>query len=177
VLDEWRDPEGALGPADGTSAGIFCLGRGGAVTLTFDTPIVDDAGFDFAVFENGMSADFLELAFVAVSTDGDTFVRFDSAYVATEPMDEFGTLDTTAFDGVAGKYERGFGHPFDLNTLKNKPAVTSGAVDLREINFIRIIDVIGDGTAEDSFGHPLYDPYPCRDSAGFDLDAVGVIHP
>jgi hypothetical protein len=146
------------------------------VTLGFDTPITDDAGFDFAVFENGITDDYLELAFVEVSTDGETFVRFDSIYLAEAPVEPYGLLDTETFEGLAGKYRMGFGHPFDLNTLKNKPQVLNGTVDLRDIRYIRVVDIIGDGTMTDSFGHPIYDPFPTENSAGFDLDAIGVIH-
>ena len=41
---------------------------------------------------------------------------------------------------------------------------------------MRIVDIVGNGTALDSAGRPIYDPYPTTGSAGFDLDAVGVIH-
>ena len=69
----------------------------------------------------------------------------------------------------------GFGTPFDLHTLANKRAVLEGRVNLLEIRYIKIIDIPGDGSVLDSFGHPIYDPYPCVQSAGFDLEAVGVI--
>jgi len=56
-------PSDALGPAgSSTSQSILSLGDGGSITLTFDQPIVDGDGFDFAVFENSFSDTFLELA-------------------------------------------------------------------------------------------------------------------
>ena len=36
------------------------VGDGGSAILTFDTPIANGPGFDFAVFENGFSDTFLE---------------------------------------------------------------------------------------------------------------------
>jgi hypothetical protein len=49
-------------------------------------------------------------------------------------------------------------------------------VDLQNIGFVRVVDMIGDGSETDSFGNPIYDPYPTTGSAGFDLDAIGVMH-
>ncbi|MFN6048554.1 MAG: T9SS C-terminal target domain-containing protein, partial [Bacteroidota bacterium] len=57
---------GAEGPA--ASNGVVSLGDGGIATLTFDPPITNGDGFDFAVFENTFLDTFLELAFVEVST-------------------------------------------------------------------------------------------------------------
>ena len=50
----------------------------------------------------------------------------------------------------------------------------SGRVDLQNIAYVRIVDIVGDGTSLDSRGEPIYDPYPTAGSAGFDLDAIGV---
>ncbi|MEM7468476.1 MAG: hypothetical protein AAF387_16525 [Pseudomonadota bacterium] len=68
--EEFQDETNALGPAMSPEEAIFdvvSLGRGGEAVLTFDTPIVDGAGADFAVFENSFSDTFLELATVWVS--------------------------------------------------------------------------------------------------------------
>jgi len=35
---------------------------------------------------------------------------------------------------------------------------------------------VGDGSCTDSFGNVIYDPHPTEGSAGFDLDAVGVLN-
>src|SRR5262249_55871231 len=59
----------ALGIANNTTVS---LGDGGSITLTFANPIVNGAGADFAVFENGFASGslaFLELAHVEVSSD------------------------------------------------------------------------------------------------------------
>lgn len=171
LTEAWKDTEKGLGPADGNATAVVSLGDGGSITLTFDEPITDGDGPDIVVFENSFSDDFLELAFVEVSSDGVTFVRFDSTYLGTGPISEYGTLDPVLIDGLAGKYRAGWGTPFDLATLAGKDAT----VDLSAITHIRIVDVRGDGSMADSGGRPVYDPYPTHESAGFDLDAVGMI--
>ncbi len=176
VTTTWRTPERALGPAEGTSAGVVSLGEGGRIVVTFDAPIADGDGFDLVVFENGLNASFLELAFVEVSTDGDTFARFGSAYLGSDLVGTYGSVDTTLVGQIAGKYEQGWGTPFDLADLGAHPLVQSGDVALDSILFVRIQDIEGDGSVTDDFGEPIYDPWPTTDSAGFDLDAVGAIH-
>lgn len=176
VDPRWRTPENALGPASATGEGVVSLGRGGRLTVTFDPPIADGQGYDLAVFENALDDTFLELARVEVSSDGRHFVEFDCASLTAEPVGPFGRLDTSDIGSLAGKYRAGFGTPFDLAALRNKPPVTAGDVDLMRITHVRLIDVVGDGSQKDSFGHPIYDPWPTRQSAGFDLDAVAVLH-
>jgi len=170
----WQDPQKALGKAEGTSFDIVALGRGGSITLTFDSPIENGEGWDFAVFENSFSDLYLELAYVEVSSNGIDFVRFDAASLTPSPVPGFGNLDPTDVDGLAGKYRQGFGTPFDLEDLAEKSEVISGLVDLSSVSFVRLVDVVGDGSSLDSTGAPIYDPYPTAASAGFDLDAIGV---
>jgi len=173
---EWRTPGRAMGPAKGTTHGVVALGEGGVITVIVDPPAADGPGPDLAVFENAFSDDFLELAFVEVSSDGLTFERFDSAYLGAEPLGAYGTQPTEQIGGLAGKYRRGFGTPFDLALLRHRPAVLDGHVDLDAIAYVRIVDIVGDGRETDSFGNPIYDPYPTVGSAGFDLDAVAVLN-
>ncbi len=175
VDPEWRTPEKALGPPAGTSTDIVCLGRGGDITLTFDPPIADGPGDDFAVFENSFSDTFLELAFVEVSSDGIHFIRFDSVSLTAEPVGPYGSLDPTKTGGLAGTYRQGFGTPFDLASLRNRPEVHSGVVDLAAVTHVRIVDIVGDGNTLDSYGRPIWDPYPTTGAAGFDLDAIAVL--
>ncbi len=177
VDETWADPERALGVAEGTSAGVHSLGRGGSLTLTFPSLISDGAGPDLAVFENAFRDDFLELAFVEVSSDGEVFARFDTLALDPTPIDAFGSLDASRVLGVAGRYPQGLGTPFDLAMLRFHPEVLAGRVDLLRISHVRVVDVVGDGSALDSFGRPIYDPYPTVGSAGFDLDAIGVLEP
>jgi hypothetical protein len=176
VSEPWRDSDQALGPAEGTASACVSLGRGGSLELGFDPPIADGPGPDLAVFENGFSDDFLELAVVEVSSDGEHYLRFAHAFLGEEPLAAFDRLDTRLVGGLAGKYRRGFGTPFDLAVFADAPEVRQGLVDLQAIRRVRILDVVGDGSRVDSFGHPIYDPYPTTDSAGFDLDAIAVLH-
>jgi hypothetical protein len=174
VDSAWQTPEKALGEASGDSYDVVSLGRGGQITLTFTTPIEDGEGWDFAVFENSFSDSFLELAYVEVSSDGATYVRFDNDSLTAEPVGAFGSIDPTDIKGLAGKYRQGYGTPFDLADLRETEEVTSGMLDLSHIVYIRIIDIIGDGTFLDTSGDVIYDPYPTVNSAGFDLEAIGV---
>ncbi len=166
----------ALGPATGSNTDVLVLGDAGEVTLTFDEPIHDGPGFDFAIFENAVNDTFLELAFVEVSSDGETFVRFPSTYLGTEPVSSFGGHDARDIDGLAGKYPVGYGTPFDLAVLAAQSRVVSGRVELDRITHVRIVDIVGDGSVRDSQGRPIYDPYPTVNTAGFDLEAVGVLN-
>jgi hypothetical protein len=86
-------------------------------------------------------------------------------------------LDTTNIDGLAGKYRIGYGTPFDLEDLADKQAVLEEDVNIDAITHIKIIDVVGDliDPSPDTDGDPIFDPYPTTGSAGFDLNAVGVI--
>lgn len=201
----FRTPQKALGPAgnsDGTAAGytfdIVGLGRGGSITLGFADAIYDGPGFDFAVFENSFSDSFLELAHVEVSSDGSNFFAFPAFSLTPLPVSAFGAVDPTNIEGVAGKYRAGQGTPFDLGRLAGTPGL-----DVDNVHFVRIVDIVGDGSAPndltpqslaDWLGVPLsslppslvaiasaapsaiYDPYPTTGSAGFDLDAVGVMN-
>lgn len=168
--------EDAIGSADGLS--VVSLGDGGNAILTFDPPISNGEGPDFAIFENGFGDNFLELAFVEVSSDGINFIRFPSISL-TESEDQvggFGELDPTFIYNFAGKYRANFGTPFDLDELSGETGI-----DLSNITHIKIIDVIGSVNetyaSYDSEGNIINDPFPTAfDSGGFDLDAVGVIN-
>ncbi|HDM76415.1 MAG TPA: PEP-CTERM sorting domain-containing protein [Deltaproteobacteria bacterium] len=172
VNDTWKTPEKALGPAVGTSYDIVCLGRGGEITMTFDTPIADGEGWDFAVFENSFNDTFLELAYVEVSSDGEHFFRFPNDSLTSSPVGPFGSVDPTNIDGLASKYRQGYGTPFDLQQLVG----VSDLIDVNNVRYVKLLDIVGDGTYMDTSGDPIYDPYPTSGSAGFDLDAIGVIH-
>jgi len=176
VLAEFRTPQKALGAATGNSLDTLTLGNGGTATLRFEPPIQDGPGPDLAVFENGVNDTFLELAFVEVSSDSEHFLRFPCAALTPGPVGEFGPLDPTTVTGLAGKYRHGFGVPFDLSDLASHPDVQAGLTDLGAIGWVRIVDIVGDGQTLDTFGHPIYDPWPNKESAGFDLDAVGALH-
>lgn len=175
VDEEWRTPERALGRATRDVMDIVSLGEGGRITLGFAAPIGDQPGADIAVYENALSDAFLELAFVEVSSDGVHFVRFPNASLTANPVPRFGIVDATRIDGLAGKYRVGYGTPFDLADLRGQPG--SEKLDFQAITQVRLIDVKGDGSAQDSTGRVIYDPHPTIGSAGFDLDAVAVLAP
>jgi hypothetical protein len=172
----------ALGPSDASTSDpgpIVSLGDGGSIKLSFATPITNGPGADFAVFENGFSDTFLELAFVSVSSDGTHFIPFPSHSLtpASPQIGTFGTLDPTNIDGLAGKYRAGFGTPFDLALLSG----VSPFLDVNRVTEVKIIDVVGSidpqyGT-RDSAGNLINDPWTTAfPSGGFDLDAVGVLN-
>ncbi|QJE97617.1 PEP-CTERM sorting domain-containing protein [Luteolibacter luteus] len=168
VTNSWRTPAKAYGPATEDVFDIVCLGDGGKITLYFPHPIMDGEGADFAVFENSFSNTFLELAFVEVSSDGVNFIRFPSASLTSSATN---SIDPTNLRGLAGKHRGGFGTPFDLADLSAPPTL-----DKNNVRFVRLIDILGNGTSKDSDNRPIFDPYPTTGSAGFDLDAIGVIH-
>ncbi len=158
--------------------GIVSLGDHGEAILTFNNPIINGDGSDFAVFENSFNDTFLELAFVEVSTDGINYVRFPahSETQDTSQIDGFGNLEARNLNNLAGKYRANFGTPFDLEEL-----IDSSNIDIQNINYIKVIDVVGainnTHTTFDYFQNQINDPFPTPyASSGFDLDAVGVIH-
>ncbi len=171
-------PENAIGKA-GEQAGVVSLGDGGVALLTFAKPISNGPGADFAVFENGFSDEFLELAFVEVSSDGIHFVRFPAVSL-TQTNSQIGPFGykgkAELLHNLAGKYRLFYGTPFDLEELKD-----SSGIRIDSINFVRIVDVVGSINpsfgSKDSRGNKINDPFPTAFAAGgFDLDAVGVIH-
>ena len=168
----------AVGPVDGNNMNVVSLGDAGTATLTFARPIKNGDGFDFAVYENSFNDSFLELAFVEVSTDGETFVRFPATSLTQTDVQigGYGSVDPTFINNLAGKYRVGYGTPFDLEELRD-----STGIDINNINYVRIVDVVGSidpalGT-RDAFGHMINDPFPTTgNSAGFDLDGVAVLN-
>ncbi len=160
-----RYPSIVFGPPDGAGSSqggtdVLSLGKGGEIVLGFgDTGIVDEPGPDFIVFENAFliggnpMAVFSELGEVSVSQDGETWATF--------------TCQSKAFPytGCAGW------HPVLANPSNclppDDPAKAGGDpfdladVGLTSARFVRIRDLSNYG------GTP---------NAGFDLDAVVVIH-
>jgi hypothetical protein len=174
----------ALGEAN---ASIVSLGDEGEAILSFNYPITNGNGADFAVFENGFLEDvdsekaFLELAFVEVSTNGVEYVRFPaiSENQIDTQIDGFGFMNARYIHNFAGKYIQDYGTPFDLSELI--PLINGTTIDLNNINYIKLIDVIGaintTYASYDSENNIVNDPYPSEfSSGGFDLNAVGVIH-
>lgn len=162
---------------------IVSLGDAGTAVVTFEAPIYNGDGPDFAVFENGFvnPADpeeaFLELAFVEVSSDGVNYVRFPATSLTDTPQVPGAGVYMNArkVNNLAGKYRSNYGTPFDLEELKGNPEL-----DIDNITHIRLVDVVGDlgsNGSEDKDGNKINDPYPTPfPSSGFDLDAVGAMH-
>jgi len=165
-------PDVVLGPPskDPPSVGsldVLSLGIDGTIVLGFGGTIQDGPGPDFIVWENvfWVGGDpenvFEELGEVAVSDDGETWAvfpcdpqrtdGFDPGCAGWRPRLEYDACSTESLDpAVVG------GAPFDLADIGVSTA-----------RFVRIRDV---GAADD----PIKGAAP---SAGFDLDAVGIVHP
>jgi hypothetical protein len=166
-------------------SGVVSLGDAGEAVITFEHPITNGEGFDFAVFENGFidqtlapGTAFLELAFVEVSSDGINYTRFPATCLndTTTQVGSFEGMFAQKINNLAGKYLGNYGTPFDLDELKNAPGL-----DVNYITHVKIIDVVGSiqdvYASRDSAGNKVNDPWPTGfASSGFDLDAVGVIH-
>lgn len=169
-----------LGQANGS---VVSLGDGGRISLSFDVPITNGPGADFAVFENGFGLGaglaYLELAFVEVSSNGIDFFRFDAVSLTqtSTQIGGFGVLDASNLNNLAGKHIGGYGTGFDLEELVG----VSPLLNVRSVKYVRLIDVIGTinpslGT-RDSRGNLINDPYATPfGSGGFDLDGVGVLN-
>jgi hypothetical protein len=193
----YADPTKALGGPRGEgdymgSLHVLSLGKNGDITFGFDVTIKNGPGYDFIVFENPFyiysqpGKVFAELMYVEVSSDGTNFARFPSISNtpgpgAVDPDDVtnlagvwpvYANVDENDIDpcdpAVAG------GDAFDLNDLLNHPLVQSGDVDLQNINYIKLIDIVGDGSCLDSQGNPIYDPTDMDNGA--DIDAISVIN-
>lgn len=159
-------PYMAQGLPDGTTTTAVALGEGGTALITFLNPIVDGEGADFCVFENGFNATYLELGFVEVSSDGENFYRFPSTSLITSN----GSINPELINNLAGKYQVGWGTPFDLAELEN-----AEYLDKTNIRFVRIVDVVG-GVDTDAQGNIIYDAQSGGPATGFDLTGVGVIN-
>lgn len=158
--------------------GIVSLGDGGSAVCTFAYPLSDGPGPDFAVFENAFSDDYLELAFVEVSSDGINYFRFPATSYTQDTIQtgSFDLTDASKINNLAGKYRAPYGTPFDLQELQGQPGL-----DVKSITHVKIVDVIGSinpaYATYDKDGRKVNDPWTTPfPSSGFDLDAVGVIH-
>jgi len=191
----------SLGEVAASEAGTIAAGE---ITLDFNNSLFDGGGDDFVVFENAFEFGdnpgfwYAELAFVEVSTNGVDFARFPATSLNTEGAGDpatdlitpfgraFAGVDISNINGLAGFDGPATfggaprGTPFDLTDLAATTAVTSGAVDLDEINFVKLIDILGNGSVLDDAANPIFDAFddaePPTGVNGFDLDAIGAIH-
>jgi hypothetical protein len=132
----------AKSPGSGDAGDVVSLGDGGVATLVFDSNnyLFNGEGDDFAVFENG-KADYLELAFVEVSSDGVHFFRFNPVSLTSTNVQVAGldTLDATNIHNLAGKHPQGYGTGFDLEELND----VNDLLDVNSITHVRLVDVVG----------------------------------
>ena len=153
------EPHGA-GDLRGNGNDVLSLGKEGTIVVGFGSnTILDGEGADFIVFENAFYAfgdpekPFKELAEVSVSADGLDWITFPCAG------------DIAPYQGCAGKTPV-YANP-DTSISAFDPAVAGGdafdlgSVGVGEARFVRVRDR----------GEITVAP-----SAGFDLDAVALLH-
>ena len=184
---------------------MVTLGVQGELVLGFEpgAAISNAEGADFIVSENAFGTLYLrfaELVRVGVSTNGADFAFFPTWCGLAAPVPPYGQIDPDLVSGFAGveSVHANVGPPeeygndlnpfdpaeaggdvFDLADLAADPAVVSGAVDLSRIYYLKLIDVLGDGSETDSSGSPVYDPTGATNPGypvSADIDAVSVIH-
>jgi hypothetical protein len=184
------NPAGTNSLGDLTAEEIAAGERPGYLTVTFPNGIRNEAGPDFAVFESGFVFPndpflFAEFAFVEVSTNGSDFARFPAISTNTTWAGTFGQgfagYDVTNVHNLAGKHAGGFGTPFDLDALLTDPLVLSGSVRLNNIQYVKLVDIPGNGDFEDSLGNGILDNWLTMGTGGYDFrlaigQGVGVIN-
>ena len=165
--------------------------RGGGTNYVYD-----GQGTNLIPVARGNNFIWTKPAFVDVSSDATNWARFPVTYWNTDVLfqasvpdtpDHWLSQDVTMIDGLAGKYVLQYGTPFSLSTLTNAPQVISGLVDLNNIRYVRLTDVIGDGSTTDQYGNVIRSPYydgtqlpalvPTPDSStdGFCLRGVAIL--
>jgi len=198
VAAQWTNASLALGHATGNNFDIVSLGDldqtqidggtpAGQVILAFDIRISDGEGPDLAVFENGFVSggpnDLLgELGYVEVSSDGTNFARFPAASWTTNFVATYDPIDGRNVYNLCGKHVNAYGFswgtPFDLADLACHPLVTVGTLCLTNVQYVRVVDIPGNGDFVDGCvpSNPVYDPWVTSGSGGVDLEAIGVIN-
>jgi hypothetical protein len=177
----------SLGDLDATQ--IVAGDQVGYLTVTFPTGVKNAAGADFAIFENGFAFGspnglFAELAYVEVSSNGVDFARFPSISTNVTPVTgsgAFAGFDMSNVYNLAGKHAGGFGTPFNLDDLLTNPLVIGGTVNLASIQYVKLVDIPGNGAYFDSLGNPIRDNWLTTGSGGFDFrlpagQGIGVIN-
>ncbi|HET6429423.1 MAG TPA: hypothetical protein VFJ30_13495, partial [Phycisphaerae bacterium] len=201
-------PRGA--PPGAGSLDVVSLGEQGELVLGFGPgqALTDGPGEDLIVFENPLvfgPYTFAELVRVGVSTNGQDYAFFPTWCGLTGPVEPGQAIDITKVSGFAGcgpvyADVGGPGEPgndvdpfdpaaaggdaFDLSALADDPLVIAAAVDLGRIYYVKLVDVLGDGTERDSFDNPVYDPtgqIPDENTpddwvSSADIDAISVVN-
>jgi hypothetical protein len=165
--------------------------RGGGTNYVFF-----NSGTNRVPVARGSNFAWCKPAFVDVSSDATNWARFPVSYFNTDVLfqatmadspDHWLSQDMTMLDGLAGKAVLQYGTSFSLSALTNDPKVVNGSVDLNNIRYIRLTDVIGDGSTTDQYGNPIYSPYfdgsqlpalvatPDSNTDGFCLRGVAIL--
>lgn len=138
-------------------------GRGGGTNYVYF-----NSGTNLVPVARGDNFIWTKLAFVDVSSDDTNWARFPATYLNTDLLFQASvpdspqhwlSQDATMINGLAGTTALQYGQPFSLSVLTNNPNVLSGAVNLNNIRYIRLTDVIGNGSTTDQFGNAIYSPY------------------
>jgi hypothetical protein len=161
----------------------------GFLTVTFPQGITNGLGADFAIFENGFTFGspnglFVDLAYVEISTNGLAFARFPNLSLNTAPVQGSGAFagyDMSNVWNLAGKHAQGFGTPFNLDDLLTDALVLSGEVNLNNIQYVKLVDIPGNGAFKDSLGNGILDNWLTSGTGGFDFRlpvglGVGVVN-
>ncbi|HVY69882.1 MAG TPA: hypothetical protein VHH73_08125, partial [Verrucomicrobiae bacterium] len=195
----WKNLDTLLHPVSGNVFDVVSLGdlsaaditKGvapGSLTVKFDQPVGDGPGPDIVIFGNAFQLAkstrvFAKLAYVEVSTDGVLFARFPSVDTNPRPAGAgwpYITSDATKIYNLFGKavnaYGPSWGNPFDLHDLALHPLAQNGAVNLQNIRYVRLVAIPGSGSYQDSFGNPIYCPWPTYGSPGPEVQAVGLLN-
>jgi hypothetical protein len=157
VLDGPQGMGSLLGGTD-----VLSLGTGGIIILKSQTPILDGPGLDFIVFENPFwvggnpQTPYAELGEVSVSQNGTQFFPF--------PCEEANVADL--FPGCAGVtpvYANGVTNNIDPTDpdVAGGDGFDLGDLGLDWILYVKLQDLGGGGSG---------------DTAGFDLDAIAIVH-
>lgn len=160
-------PDIVLGPPQGSGdlrggTDAVSLGAGGIIVLGFAQGIVDGPGPDFTVFENPFVVPgatlryWAELGEVSVSDDGATWATFPC-----DPTSAYPHPGCAGASPVHAGPALGF-CPLDVR-VSGGDSFDLARVGLRRARFVRIRD--------------LQTQSPTPPAAGFDLDAVAVLHP
>ena len=173
------------------SASPALADRGGGTNF-----VLYQSGTNLVPVARGYNFLWCKPAFVDVSSDATNWARFPATYLNTDVLfqasvpddsDHWLSQDATMIDGLAGKTALQYGTPFSLAALTNHPNVLNASVDLNNIRYVRLTDVIGDGSTFDQYGNPIYSPYydgselpalvPAPDAStdGFVLRGVAIL--
>lgn len=177
------------------STDVYQLGYGGQLVLELGAAASDKPGTDLVIYENpfllltGTNGEtWVEAMTVEVSSNGFDWVAFPASYAGDPgPFGLFQALPMHWYRGFAGvspfsadptqgadpaDIVASGGDVFDLAELADHPLVQGEFVDLQDIKYVRLTDMVA-GESTDSFGNLVWD---CGDPgfAAADVDAVFV---